>query len=455
VHTPVLQVSLSPKGIRPVRNGHPWIYNNAIVGRPEESVQGKPWAPRFAGPGALAWIHTRPILVCDPSGVPIGWGTYNRTSRLAIRMLTRDVENPWTVDELTSVVHAAVRRRDVLWADPRSTAFRLVFGEADGVPGLVVDRYGDVLAVEYSSAFAWDNRETIEAALEEAVSGAVAAGTGGEGLATAIRIVRGWDERLAEREGISLPAPSAEDSGVGPGSLDPSAAGEGISVRENGLSWRVHPGSGQKTGLFCDQRDNRRAVAELSRGRRVLDAFSYHGGFGLTALAAGAREVCCIDSSADALAMVAENAREQGVLPGATPVGSDALQTVQGDFFEMARRRDGEPGGVPGGLDHWDVVVLDPPKLVPGRRHLEAGLRAYKDLNLSVMRGMRPGALLVTFSCSGAVSRGDFQRVLAWAAADAGRSVRILATLGQPADHPVPLSFPEAEYLTGFVLMVE
>jgi 23S rRNA (cytosine1962-C5)-methyltransferase len=439
VDTPVLQVSLSPKGIRPVRNGHPWIYNNAIVGRPEESGQGKTWSARFTGPRALAWNHTRPILVCDPSGVPIGWGTYNRSSRLAVRMLTRDVDNPWTVDELDTVVRAAVRRRDHLWSDNRTTAFRLVFGEADGIPGLVVDRYDDVLAVEYSSAFAWDNRDTIEGALRVAAEGTPEiTGEQEPDRPGTIRIVRGWDERLAEREGISLP----------PGPRADESSGASLVVRENGLPWRVHPGAGQKTGLFCDQRENRRLVAELARGKRVLDAFSYHGGFGLTALAAGAREVCCVDSSASALAMVVANAEEQGI-EGST------VRTVQGDFFEMARRPAGDPGGVPSGLAHWELIVLDPPKLVPGRRHLDAGLRAYKDLNLSVMRGMAAGALLVTFSCSGAVSREDFQRVLAWAASDAGRTARIVATLGQPADHPVPLSFPEAEYLKGFVVMVE
>ncbi len=435
VQPQILQIRLSPKGIKPVRNGHPWIYNNAIVGAPESARVPEASVRRLTGADALNWEHQQPALVCDPSGRPLGWGTYNRRSRLAVRMLTTDIDAPWDRAACATVVADAVARRGALLADAGTTACRLVFGEGDGLPGLVADRYGDLVSVQYSAAFAWDNRETIEAALLAAL--------GEHGVEA--RLLRTWDERMRDREGITgVPAGKAGGGGAAGGTDAPDDATAGaVTVSEGGLPWLVRPGAGQKTGLFCDQRDNRRRVAAWSSGRRVLDAFSYHGGFGLTALAAGAREVCCIDSSADAVEMIGRNAAAQ------ESAAAGALSAVRGDVFAMLH---GE--GVPGGIASWDLIVLDPPKLVPGRRHLEAGLRSYKDLNRLVMRDMHPGALLATFSCSGAVSREDFRRMLAWAAVDAGRTVRILETFGQPSDHPVPLAFPEAEYLKGYLLQV-
>jgi 23S rRNA (cytosine1962-C5)-methyltransferase len=213
-------------------------------------------------------------------------------------------------------------------------------------------------------------------------------------------------------------------------------------VKENGLPWLVVPGEGQKTGLYCDQRDNRRYVQRFADGARVLDAFCYHGGFGLHALHGGAEFACFADASADALEMVRSNGKHQGV-------DDDRYQCVQGDLFEMLRKN-----AVPGGLESYNLIVLDPPKLAPARRNVQDGLRAYKDLHLSVFRYASAGTRVVTFSCSGAVAPQDFRRAVAWAAADCGRDVAVEDILTQSSDHPVPLSFPEAEYLKGLVIYI-
>ncbi|POR01516.1 hypothetical protein AU468_08110 [Alkalispirochaeta sphaeroplastigenens] len=418
----ILELRLSPKGIKPVRNGHPWVFRNALG-----------TAPRAAGlPGAvmemvhappLVWHHTRPALACDPSGRPLGWGIYNGSSRLALRMITRNPEIPIRGKTFFQLLRDAVDRRENLRRDHPEGAFRLVFGEADGFPGLVADLLGRTLVLEISSAFAWDNRQWIQ---EELVR-----------LTDPLRVYLAPDREMLRREGVTAPL-----EGQWSNPQEEGGDARGI-VEENGLSWYALPGTGQKTGFYCDQHENRRWVAGQARGLRVLDAFCYHGGFGLTALAGGAASVVCADSSASALQLVEAN-RDLQQAP------AERLHTVRGDLFELLRNN-----ALPQGLESFDLVVLDPPKLVPARQHRDAGLRAYKDLNLAALQGMRKGGLLVTFSCSGAISRDDFRTALAWAAADAGKTVRIEGQFTQGPDHPVPLHFPEAEYLKGFALRVD
>lgn len=429
----IVEIRLSPKGIKPVRNGHPWVFRNALAGRPVPATLPEDVVRTVCGTGLL-WERTRPALVCDPAGSPIGWGIYNEASRLALRMITRNSSSVIHGGLFTSLIRDSLARREDLADSSGTDAYRLLFGEADSFPGLVTDRLGGMVVVEISGAFAWENRRWIGAEF--------ARRTG----ITRIRVEP--DREMLDRDGVPGPLEAEEygESGAGfPGKTAPDAGP--VVVRENGLSWYVEPGAGQKTGFYCDQRVNRIRVAELARGLTVLDAFCYQGGFGLTALSNGAAHVTFADSSAAALAMVERNQELQGL-------DREHVRLVRGDVFTMLRNnRIGEESAGTG-LERFDLVILDPPKLAPARHHREAGLRAYKDLNMAALRHMRSGARLATFSCSGAVSRDDFRTALAWAAADAGRVVRIEELYSQGPDHPVPLHFPEAEYLKGFLLRI-
>ncbi len=415
----ILEIRLSHKGIKPVRHGHPWVFRNALASSPAVASLPPEVIRTVLGDGRLQWQHTAPALVCDTTGVPLGWGIYNRTSRLALRMITRNPGEAIHFSLFQSLLRNAVARRVPLRRDTSTTAWRIVFGEADYLPGLVADLLGSVLVIACSSAFIWDNRQWIAATLRE--------------LVQPEDVVILPDAEILSREGIVC-----TDSG----SASENDAGAATwQVQEHGLPWLVVPEEGQKTGYYCDQRDNRSFLRSIAAGMKVLDAFTYHGGFGLNALAGGAQQVVCGDSSRDALHRLEENCSIQNAGP---------VETFRADLFESLRRND-----VPHGIEHYDIIVLDPPKLVPARQHHEKGLRAYKDLNLSVFRSARAGARVLTFSCSGAVTREDFRTALAWAASDSHRTVRILATLGQPADHPVPLHFPEAEYLKGYLLQID
>ncbi|SIQ95361.1 SAM-dependent methyltransferase /23S rRNA m(5)C-1962 methyltransferase [Alkalispirochaeta americana] len=424
----IQEIRLSPKGIKPVRNGHPWVFRNAL-GAPPRPATLPASVHQAVQEHPLVWDHTQPAFACDPSGRPLGWGLYNGSSRLALRIITRNPEIPIRGETFFQLLREAVERRSELRRDRPDGAVRLVFGEADGFPGLVADLLGRTLVLELSGAFAWDNRQWIQEELTR--------------LVNPQGVYLSPDRDLLGREGVSGPFQGQWICPGGNRENPENPENPDILVEENGLLWHALPEAGQKTGFYCDQRENRRWVGDHARGARVLDAFCYHGGFGLTALAGGASSVVCADSSAAALRLVEANR----VLQQAP---ADRLHVVKGDLFELLRTN-----AVPQGLESFDLVVLDPPKLVPARQHRDAGLRAYKDLNLAALQGMRSGSRLVTFSCSGAISRDDFRTALAWAAADAGRAVRVEGVLSQGADHPVPLHFPEAEYLKGFVLRVD
>jgi 23S rRNA (cytosine1962-C5)-methyltransferase len=324
----------------------------------------------------------------------------------------------WTFDPDTRVdddfvaarVAAAAARRAPLLAT--TDTVRLVFGEADGLPGVVVDRFADVAVVQIGSPGGerWRDAITAAAATVPGIT-AVYERSDGDGRER---------EGLAPRTGpLAGPVPQAE-----------------TVVHESGLRFAVDVAGGQKTGFYIDQRDARAVVASVANGRRVLNAFSYTGAFTVVAAAHGATEITNIDSSGPALALGRRNAELNG-----TDAGTD----IEGDAFaELRRLRDRARS--------YDLVILDPPKLAPTEAHVERASRAYKDLNLLAAKLLAPGGILMTFSCSAGMTRQLFQQVVAGAALDAGRDLHIVGRLGQPADHPVPLAFPEADYLKGLVL---
>jgi 23S rRNA (cytosine1962-C5)-methyltransferase len=293
-------------------------------------------------------------------------------------------------------------------------AVRLVHGESDGLPGILADRYADTVVVQLLSAGAERWREALADALMN-VTGAA-------------RVWERSDADVRELEGLTPRA----------GLLRGAPLAGSLTIHEHGLMFGIEVQTGHKTGFYLDQRDNRVRLRALAKNCDVLDCFSYTGGFAFNALAGGARSVTAVESSGPALESARANAAANGFA---------SAEWVEGDVFETLRRfRDRGR--------RFDLIVLDPPKLAPTAAHAERAARAYKDINLLGFKLLRPGGLLMTFSCSGGVSADLFQKIVAGAALDAGAAARIEAWLHAASDHPVVLSFPEGEYLKGLLCRV-
>lgn len=325
-----------------------------------------------------------------------------------------DAEESITPDLLRFRIRRAIAGRAALAADPQTTAYRLIFSEADALPGLIVDRYGETLVVQFLSAGMSARADHVITMLAEEAE------------------PRGIYERaepdIAQKEGIT------RSNELLWGELP-----DEIEILENGYRFGVDILSGQKTGAYLDQRLNRAAVARYCQDAEVLSCFSYTGGFEVYAADAGAEAITAIDSSADALALARQNLSRNNVL---VPV-----QQIDGNVFSELRRFRAEER-------QWDVIILDPPKFAANATQVDAACRGYKDINLLAMQLLRPGGLLVTFSCSGLISADLFQKVVWGASVDARRDVQIIERLGQGADHPVLLTFPESDYLKGLVCRV-
>jgi 23S rRNA (cytosine1962-C5)-methyltransferase len=378
---------------RAARLGHPWIFSGAI--RDLDPV---------LPPGTT-------VRVLSADGALLGTGYVNPQCAIAVRLLTRAdaAIDAAFIAQRVGAAHAL--RQRLVGAD--SDAYRLINGEGDGLPGVLVDRYADVLVLQLLTAGAERWRDwLIDALAAHCSPRAIVERSGG-----AVRTAEG----LASAAGLRF-----------------GDAPEAVEIRENGLRAMVVPGAGQKTGHFCDQRVNRARVRDLAAGRRVLDAFSYSGGFAVHAGAGGAAEVVAVDSSAPAV----EAAARAWALNG--------LDAARARFVTQDVPRFLRDSGVA-----FDLLILDPPALVRQRKDVARGARAYKDLNLWGFRRAAPGALLFTFTCSQHVDAGLFRKIVAGAAADAGRSASVLEQLGPGPDHPVGLAHPEGEYLHGLLLRVD
>jgi 23S rRNA (cytosine1962-C5)-methyltransferase len=375
-------VTVSARGARRWEHGHPWIYRSDVV-----SGEGPPGVVR----------------VGDQRGLFLGQALWSPASEIRLRLLTREPD-PLAQAWWTECVAAALARRTTL--DPPATAYRVVHAEADGLPSLVVDRYGQHVVAQLLSAGLEAVRPAVLAAITEV-------------LAPAGLLLRN-DAPVRRRE--RLPQIIEAVSGEVP---DP------LEVREGDVGYLAAPHHGQKTGAFLDQRENRALVGRLARGA-ALDVFCYHGLFSMH-LSAGAEHVLAVDASADALAVAARNAALNGR-------GNIAWR--EGNAFEVLRELERERA-------RFDVIVLDPPAFAKDKASLPAALRGYKEINLRALRLLAPGGHLFTASCSFHVARADFLDMLAAAAADAGRRVVLERTTGQPADHPEVLTIPETGYLKG------
>jgi 23S rRNA (cytosine1962-C5)-methyltransferase len=375
---------------------HPWVFSGAIA-----DVDGTP------RPGDT-------VRVVAHDGEFLAWGAYSPESQIRVRAWSFREDDLIDESFVAGRVTASAARRDALLASGTDSA-RLVFSEADGVPGVTADRYGDVIVLQLTTVGADAWREVVADALF-ALPG--------------VRCVyERSDADVRDREGLEARV----------GLLRGEPAGDHLVAAEGRYRYAIDVSAGQKTGFYLDQRQARAAIGDLAAGRRVLNVFSYTGAFSVVAAGAGAASILSIDSSAPALAVAARNGELNGV---------DIGELREADAFTALR-------GLRDRAQQYDLIALDPPKLANHERQVEKASRAYKDLNLLAVKLLAPGGTLLTFSCSGAMTADLFQKVVAGAALDAKRTVRIVDRLTQPSDHPVPLAFPEAEYLKGLVLDAE
>jgi 23S rRNA (cytosine1962-C5)-methyltransferase len=392
-----MTLHLKPGREKSLRRRHPWIFSGGI-----ERVTGEP------GAGDT-------VEVSDRSGKTLARAAYSPKSQIRARVWTFDAAQEVDAAFFRQRVMRALALREALPAARHANALRLVHGESDGLPGLVVDRYADVLVVQFLAAGVERWREPILDALVE-LSGASA-------------VYERSDAETRRLEGLEARVGFARGD----------RAAKRCPIIEYGLNFRVDVEQGQKTGFFLDQRENRQRVRALAAGREVLDGFSYTGGFAINALAGGAKRVLALESSAEALAVARENL-------AANPLDASKVEFVQADVFTQLRRLRDQGAS-------FDLVVLDPPKFAPTAAQARNAARAYKDINLLAFKLLRAGGLLATFSCSGGVDSALFQSIVAGAALDAGAEAKIIERFGAAADHPVALEFPEGEYLKGLLLL--
>ena len=399
-------LTLKPGKEKSLKRAHPWIFSGAVAtlrGVDESAINGVT------------------VRVVDSAGAFLAWAALSPQSQIRARV--------WSFDEATTIdaaffaqrIQAALANRASLALD--SNGWRLVHAEADGLPGLVVDRYDDVLVTQFGAAGVERWRAEIVAALQSAT-----------GLA---RIYDRSDTDTRTLEG--LPARSGWLAGAGD---------QSVQINEHGIHYTVDLAVGHKTGWYLDQRDNRLALQELVRRHRlarVLNCFCYTGGFSLSALKGGATHVVSVDSSAAALQTACEQVLKNGYSGSSSGRKATHIEWLDADVFKFLREARARE-------ERYDCIVLDPPKFAPTPASVERAARAYKDINLLGLRLLNPGGLLFTFSCSGGVSAELFQKIVAGAAADAGVRCRIVKRMGAPLDHPIAMEFPEGEYLKGLVL---
>ena len=393
---PVMHLKTSRE--KSVLRRHPWIFG-----------------------GSVGWMEGEPasgetVLVQDARGQSLALAAFSPESQIRGRVWTWDVNQ--TIDEafFRQRLESAIQMRHSLGQERPGAAVRLVHGESDGLPGLVVDRYADFLVMQVLSAGVERWRERLGRILLEL--------TGVQGIYERSDVDVRRLEGLLERSGGLL------------GNTPPGR----VEIVEDGLHYAVDVRGGHKTGFYLDQRSNRHQVRKLAHSKDVLDCFCYTGGFTLNALVGGAKSVLAVDSSAEALTQAQEQAALNGLDDG-------RARWQEGDVFRMLRLLRDQS-------QLFDMIVLDPPKFAPTIVQVERAARGYKDINLLAFKLLRPGGLLVTFSCSGGVNAELFQKIVAGAALDAGVDGRIVRHLHASGDHPVGLNFPEGEYLKGLVVEV-
>jgi 23S rRNA (cytosine1962-C5)-methyltransferase len=385
-----------------VRLGHPWIFSGAV-----ERVDGP------AGSGDT-------VEVLSAGGEFLARAAYSPLSKIRARVWTRtegeDVDRGFLVRRLEQALMLRAAFVGQVGASADAAAVRLVHGESDGLPGIIVDRYADTLVLQALSAGAERWKQTLAELLMEQ--------TGVKNVYERsdvdVRRLEGLEERI--------------------GSLCGKEPESTIISEGYGLRFRVDIKTGQKTGFYIDQRNNRKRLGELAQGRDMLNCFCYTGGFTLYGLAGGANSVLSIDSSSEALDLARQNL-------ALNELPAERAEWLEADVFTALRKLRDQARS-------FDLIVLDPPKFAPTAAQAERAARGYKDINLLAFKLLRPGGLLFTFSCSGGISPDLFQKIVAGAAVDAGVEANVVEHLEQGPDHPVALNFPEGAYLKGLICWV-
>ena len=385
---------LKPGREKSLLRRHPWIFSGAIHHLDEEPASGST------------------VNLFSADGHFLARASYSPASQIRARVWTF-ADEPVDREFFRKRIRAAIEMRRRLNVESDADSYRLIYAESDSLPGLIVDRYGDVLVLQSLTAGAEYWKDTLASLLLEET-----------GLATLyersdadVRELEGLQPKVGLLSGENYPLP--------------------ITITEHNLRFLVNLQTGHKTGFYLDQRNNRLRVRELAKDRDVLDCFCYTGGFTVNALAGGAKSVLSVDSSAEALELCKENI-------ALNDLPASRHTALEGDVFQLLRKFRDENRS-------FDLIILDPPKFAPTAAHAEKAARAYKDINLLAFKLLRPGGILVTFSCSGGVDAGLFQKIVAGAALDAGVEAQVVEWLSQAADHPVSLHFPESAYLKGLV----
>jgi 23S rRNA (cytosine1962-C5)-methyltransferase len=377
---------------------HPWIFSGAVEKMVEVKQNGET------------------VEIRSYDGEPLAIGSVSEFSQIVARVWTFETDQKIDKEFLRRQILMADNIRLALKQDKTTSAYRILNAEADGIPGLIVDKYGNFLVCQFLSAGAefW-RTEIIDILIAEY---------------NPAGIYERSDSDSRTKEGFE------KRSGVVYGQEPPAE----LSVIENGIQYFVDIKSGHKTGFYIDQRENRKKVMDYCMGKDVLNCFSYSGGFGIASLSAGANHVTNIDSSSESLGMIEKNLR-------LNELETSKSEVVEGDVFKILRNyRDSGK--------NFDLIVLDPPKFAESKNQLEGALRGYKDINLLAFKLLRPGGILFTFSCSGHIVPELFRKVVSGAAIDSGRIVQVLASLQQSSDHPIMMNFPESFYLKGLVCKV-
>jgi 23S rRNA (cytosine1962-C5)-methyltransferase len=378
---------------KPVLRGHPWVFSGAVA-----KVEGEVF------PGEAGEVYSQ-------GGQFLGRGHINPRSQIIVRLLTQKKDELGEEFFRGRISRAVVFRKD--WSRGKTNAYRVINGEGDFLPGLIVDRYRETLVLQCLTAGMDRLKEMLINLLVKELRPQ--------------SIYERSDVATRNEEGL------AESSGLLYGKDIP----EWIEIEEQGCRFRVNVKKGQKTGFYLDQKENRFSLRELSKGKKILDCFSYTGAFSIHAASGSAKEVTLIDSSEEALAIAEQHFR-------LNRLEKVPHRSIRGDVFEIMRGLD--PG--------YDIVILDPPPFAKKKGHLPSASRGYKDLNLWAFRLLNQEGLLFTFSCSHHMSWDLFQKIVFSAALDSGRSVQLIGRMGHPFDHPINICHPEGEYLKGLICRV-